>query len=84
MFKFEQGVKLKDRVTNFEGIVTARCQFLNGCVRYILQPPMDKDKKIPEEKWFDEGQLVLVDKGVTNKIKQKLTGGPTGYAVPKY
>ena len=68
------GVKAKDKVTGFTGILVARTEWLNGCVRVTLQPPMDKDGKIPESGTFDEPQIEVVGKGV--QAHQAPTGGP--------
>lgn len=74
------GEEVKDRVTGFKGIAVARHEFLNGCVRFSIQPVMGKEKKLEDEKWFDEGQLEVIGKGV--KIEKKPTGGPVGSRPP--
>lgn len=56
--KFELGEKAKDKLTEFEGIVTARCEFLNGCIQYELQPTKLKDGIPQVGIWIDEVQLV--------------------------
>jgi len=63
--KFEFGDKVRDTVTNFEGTVTAIAFYMNGCVRYQVQPALTKDKtQHPDSVMFDEQQLELV------KVKQ--------------
>lgn len=76
------GNKVKDKVSGLEGIAIARHEFLNGCIRYTVQQKVEKDGKLPDEKWFDENQLEVCSVGVTNKIKPRTTGGPTGNKVP--
>lgn len=72
---------VKDTVTDFEGMVTARVIYLNGCVRCQVQPKgLDKDGKIIESEWIDEGQLYLEkldfnEEGVRKDVK-KGPGGP--------
>jgi hypothetical protein len=75
------GNKVKCKVTGYTGIATARHEFINGCVRYSVQDKIDKEGKLPEEKWFDEGQLVVVGKGVALETKQ--TGGPQTSSPPR-
>ncbi len=74
MFKFSVGDKLKDKITGFSGVVMARTEWLNGCVRYQLQPTELKAGKMQDEAVFDEGQLVLV-KAAKPEPKPK-RGGP--------
>lgn len=76
------GSKVKDKVSGYSGIAIARHEFLNGCVRYSVQDKINKDGKLPEEKWFDEGQLEVVGKGVA--IEPKKTGGPVNQNPPNF
>lgn len=40
------GVRVRDMVTGFEGIVVARVEFLNGCIQYMVKPnKLGKDGK---------------------------------------
>ena len=50
------GERYKDTLTGFEGIATARTEYLYHCVRVGLEGS-DKDKQ-PVEFWFDEQRLV--------------------------
>jgi len=60
------GSKVRDRVTGFEGVATARCEELTSCVSYAVQPPSLQEGKVPERHWFDEPRLeVLADVGYT-------------------
>ena len=69
--------KVKDTVTDFEGMVVARCVYLNGCVRCEVQPRgLDKDGKIIEGVWIDEGQLVIEDFFDDTRKEAESTGGP--------
>jgi len=55
------GDRVKDRITGLVGIVTARTEFLYGCVRIQVQPEkLDKDKKVAETGHFDEAQVEIV------------------------
>lgn len=78
----ELGRKVRDKVSGIEGIAVSRTEFLNGCVRYSIQPkPAKKDGSIPGELWFDVKQLEVVGPGVI--VEQKRTGGPTTLHTPK-
>lgn len=69
------GDKVKDTITDFEGMAVARCVYLNGCVRIEVQPKgLNKDGKIVEAEWIDETQLVV--KGKTKVRKNDEHGGP--------
>ena len=73
----ELGIRVKDKVSGLEGIITGRSQWLNGCRSYGVQAKMDKDGKIPETKWIDEGQLEIIDSKSILEPADELTGGPT-------
>ena len=68
----ELGSKVRDKVSWFTGIASSRVQYLNGCVQYGLTAKVGKDNKV-EVVYIDEGQLEVVDKGVS--VKKKDTGG---------
>jgi hypothetical protein len=75
------GDEAKDTVTGFSGVAVSRTEYLNGCTRVCLQPPIGKDGKLPTYEAFDEPQLRVlkvqkVPRGPTN------TGGPDKY-MPK-
>lgn len=69
MSKIEFGKKYKDRVHGFEGIATARTEFLTGCARVCLETIKDEQIK---ESWFDETRL----EGVELTPEQDIIGGP--------
>ena len=48
------GNRVKDLVTELEGIAISKCIYLTGCVQYEVQPQADDDDKVPESKWIDE------------------------------
>lgn len=62
-FKYDLGITVRDKITNVEGVVTGRHEYLTGCVQYSLQPTgLDKDGKIRESYYLDEGRLDPVAK----------------------
>ena len=67
-FEFELGIECYSKVSGFKGMITSRSQHLNGCDRYWIQPKVDKDGKMPDGLWFDDGELVV--KKATKKIKR--------------
>lgn len=75
MHKFNLGDSAKDIVTGFSGICIARYEWLNGCVRYELQPAKLKDGKPAEPQTFDQGQLALVKRAAVS-LPPADTGGP--------
>ena len=77
----ELGQKVKDKVTGFTGIATARVEYLNGCVQFCVTPTMAKDGKFPEHQYIDRGQLEFVDSGVS--IPARNTGGPQSNPPPR-
>jgi hypothetical protein len=63
------GATYKDKVTGFKGVAMALTEYLSGCDRVSLQPPMDKDGKIPEWQNFDVTQVTAVGKKVIELVK---------------
>lgn len=68
------GQKVQDVVTGFEGIATARVEYLNGCVQYCVKPRVDGSGKTQDAEYIDQQQLVVVDDGVLVEARQG--GGP--------
>ena len=68
------GDKVKDKVSGFTGIAVGKTEWLYGCVRFNIQPPIDKDGKLPEMGSFDEPQLEVIGSKKGSKSK-KQTGG---------
>lgn len=54
------GMKAKDRVTGFSGVVTSISFDLYGCVQGWLNPPVGKDGKTPEGGWYDAKRLETI------------------------
>ncbi|NOZ67988.1 MAG: hypothetical protein GXP46_01765 [Deferribacteres bacterium] len=71
------GDKVKDIVTGFEGVVTCRCEYLNGCVRVEVQLDKLKDGKPIGSLWIDTQQLIVVKAGKVN-IKSVKNDDPPG------
>ena len=74
MFKYSLEDEVKDRISGLKGVIMARCEYLNGCLKYEVQPKGLKDAKMQESYWIDEQQLVIVK--ALNAEKSKPGGGP--------
>lgn len=70
------GDEAKDTITGFKGVVTGKGEYLNGCVRYLIQPKKLKDEKIIEAEWIDEQQIKVTKVATKKRIKKK-PGGPS-------
>lgn len=59
------GVLGRDLVTGVQGIVTARAEYLNGCVRYQISPQSESPNKVNEHvEWVDEQALRVIGQGL--------------------
>ena len=75
------GDTVRDKVSGFKGIAIARYSYLQGCDRFCLQPPVDKDGKLPDTANFDEPQLEVMSKQTVKKTADKSNqGGPDKYS----
>lgn len=72
-FEFELGVRLRDKVSEVEGICIGRIEYLNGCVQYAIKPKVTKDGKVHEAEWIDSQQIEQIGDGI--KVASKVTGG---------
>lgn len=55
------GLKVKDRVTGLEGIVTTVSFDLYGCIQAVIHPGLTAEGAIREGNWFDVNRLVVLD-----------------------
>lgn len=79
--KIKLGNKVRDKVTGYEGVATARVEYLNGCVQYCVKPKVGSDGKMPDHEYIDIQQLEVVSEG--EAITPSKTGGPQRDC-PKY
>ena len=76
-FIFELGVKAKDKLTGFEGIIISRADHITGCNTYGLKGGLDKEGNPQDAEWFDEGMIKVTGKGIKpNSLKSVDDGGP--------
>ncbi len=82
MIDIKLGSKVRDNVTGIEGIAVCRLHYLNGCVRYEVQPRGEKDGSKIEALWADAQQLEILTVPVADEDKPS-TGGP-GSTPPRH
>lgn len=68
------GDRVKDRVTGYEGIATARIEYLNKCVQYCVEARVGKDGKKPDGVYIDIDQLEVTKENAV-EIDTEPTGG---------
>lgn len=69
------GQKGRDKVTGFEGIITAKVDYLYGCTQYGLIPEA-KDGKVQLTEFFDEGRIEVMGNGILpEEVKGTKNGG---------
>jgi len=84
MGTIQLGDLVRDIISGFEGVITGKTEWLNGCVRYMLEPrSLDKDGNRVAANWFDSAQVELVTKAVipsfeslSEEAEAERTGGP--------
>lgn len=74
--RLQLGDKARHAITGFEGIVTARVQYLTGCDQVHLQPQgLDKDGKTFDGHYYDEPYVDLIEAGaVPDRTPRRETG----------
>lgn len=70
------GDRVKDMLSDFEGVVTARSEFLYGCVRVQVTSRGLHEGKPIEPYWFDEPQLEVIE--IEPEAKKPPQGGGSG------
>ena len=76
------GKLARDKVTGFEGVITAKAQHLYGCDAYYLTPKVDGNGKRGDPGWFDEGRIEIIGEGVEPKEVQTVKPGGDELAAP--
>lgn len=51
---------VRDKVSDFEGFVFIRAEHMNDCVRYGVQPKINKEKQLPEPRFIDGPNLIVI------------------------
>ena len=75
------GSKVKDQISGFTGIATARTEYLHGCARVVVDPQELHEGKPIDGRYFDEQQLEVVEEDVLERGDTR-PGGPKGTTPP--
>ncbi len=70
------GDRVEDKVTGFTGIVTSIVMYLNGCRRIAIQTKALKDGAPIAAQYFDEPQIIVLEKGAITLEENGDDGGP--------
>lgn len=77
------GKKARDKVTGFTGVITGRADYMYGCSQLVLAPAVDKDGKMADGHWFDEGRIEILEEAVKpSSVQASRPGGPQRDAPP--
>jgi hypothetical protein len=79
--KFKNGDKVRDKISGLEGTITCVATYMNGCIRYSIQPGLDGDGHYQESEVIDEQQLEIIK---PEKAKKKKPLGGDRPFQPKY
>lgn len=85
IFQFELGAEVKDKINKkFKGIITARAEYLYGCIKYLIesQTEINSQTQEPVEWWLDEGRIKRTEKSI--KTKSKTPGGSISKSSPNH
>lgn len=55
------GTKIKDSLTGFTGFVIARCEQMDGRIRYEVIPEMLKDGIPQQGQWLDRQRIIQIE-----------------------
>ena len=58
------GLKGKDKITGFKGVIDSVCFDLYGCIQVSLKPPMNKEGIIPDGYWVDVTRVEISGKRI--------------------
>ena len=71
------GSKIKDNITGYQGIATARVTHLYGCVHIAIQPQELKDGIPQKERLFDEQRIQIIERAEREPQQPKFDLGST-------
>lgn len=79
--KIKLGDKVKDKITGYTGIVTARMEFINGCTQYTVARKLKNGEElsITGDPSIDEYSLEVVKKRVINSMEYQKEDEIKGY-----
>lgn len=70
----------KDTITGFEGVIVAKCQYLFGCSRVLIEPCALQENGQPHEScWFDIYRIEIVkEKYFSKNVESAQKNDPGG------
>ena len=74
------GQEVKDRITDFQGIVTGTVQYITGCEQALVQPRMKLSGDFVESRWFDQDRLEVIE---AKPISLKVTAAGPDRQAPR-
>jgi len=75
----ELGQKVKDKVTGFTGMATAKIEYMNGCIQFLVMPRQKKDdKKYPKGSYIDVEQLDAIGGKLLELNRREKESLPSG------
>lgn len=54
------GVKVRDRITGFTGIVTGFVRYITGCNQCLVAPPVKENGEFADSHWIDVQRLEVL------------------------
>ncbi len=70
------GDLVKDRITGFTGVAVARTTWINGCVRWTVQPAkLSKDGTVKATECFDGEQVQVLRKSAVPSYGRVVVAG---------
>lgn len=76
--EIELGDLVKDQISGFQGVAVAKTLWINGCVRWTLQPEKQTKEGAPgANETFDEQQMVVVKKAKIAAVPAPTAARPT-------
>lgn len=83
----ELGSRVRDKISGYEGIATARSTFVNGCVSICIEGPLARGStgvSVRDELWFDEQRIECIGSDLFEPEPSTATaGGPMGPVPPR-
>jgi len=76
------GIKVRDAVTGFTGVVSSISFDLFGCVQAVVSPPVNNDGVLGEGRWFDTKRLVVLEPDPVMQVPS-FDLVPGGQALPR-
>jgi hypothetical protein len=77
------GLKVKDVVTGFSGVVSSVSFDLYGCIQVVVTPFVAKDGSLGDGRWFDAKRLKVLEKTPVMEVPT-FSIVPGGQKLPKY